>query len=78
MEPQKDRVVPVSLLAFAKKGQTTLEYIIVGAALLVVILSLGALANRLQEGLFVHHAIESASHAASKNVQGAIGDVLLF
>jgi hypothetical protein len=60
------------------KGQATVEYLIVGALFLVVILALGALANRLQEGLFVQHAIESASHATGGNTLGVIGDVLLY
>ncbi|MDR3037193.1 MAG: hypothetical protein LBU31_02120 [Coriobacteriales bacterium] len=60
------------------RGQGTVEYLIVGLAILVVIIALGVLANRLQEGLFVEHAIESASHAAGPNTMGVIGDVLLY
>ena len=60
------------------KGQATVEYLIVGLALLAIILALGALAGRLQEGLFVEHAIDSASHAIGGNTMGMIGDVLLY
>ena len=60
------------------KGQATVEYLIVGLALLAIIIALGAIAGRLQEGLFVAHAIKSASHAAGPNTMGAIGDVLLY
>jgi hypothetical protein len=66
------------LLGIGKKGQATVEYLIVGIILFVVVVGLGVLGDRLTEGLFVQHAIESASHAASKNIQGAIGDVLLY
>jgi hypothetical protein len=65
-------------LRLGHEGQATVEYLIVGTVLLVVILVLGVLANRLQEGLFVQHAVQSASHAASSNALGAIGDVLLY
>ena len=61
-----------------KKGQATVEYLIVGVALLAMILGIGALGKRVQEGLFVEYAIESASHAVSKKTMGTIGDVLLY
>ena len=60
------------------KGQATIEYLVVALALLVVIIALSALSGRIQEGLFIEHAIDSASHAFGKNTMGAIGDVLLF
>ena len=60
------------------RGQGTVEYLIVGLAILVVVVALGALASRLQGGLFVEHAVESASHAAGPNTMGVIGDVLLY
>ena len=59
-------------------GQATTEYLIVAGALLVVIVALAALAGRLQDGLFVEHAINSASHAFGHNTMGSIGDVLLY
>lgn len=65
-------------LCLGCKGQATVEYLIVGIILMAVILGLGSLSSRLQEGLFVQHAVESASHAVSTNTLGAIGDVLLY
>ena len=67
-------------LAFkpGNNGQTTVEYLIVGLALLAMVVALGALSGRLQDGLFVQHAIDSASHAAGHNTMGVIGDVLLY
>jgi len=60
------------------KGQATVEYLIVGVLLMAILVGLGAIANRLQEGLFIEHAIQSASHAAGSNTMGTIGDVLLY
>ncbi|MCL1879660.1 MAG: hypothetical protein FWF71_03430 [Actinomycetia bacterium] len=51
---------------------------IVGTVLLALILGLGALSNRLAEGLFVEHALRSASHALGPNTAGVIGDVILY
>ncbi len=59
-------------------GQATIEYLIVGVALLAIILALAVLSNSLQEGLFVQHAADSASHAVTVNTAGSAGDVLLY
>jgi hypothetical protein len=47
-------------------------------ALIVIIMALGALSGRVQEGLFVQHAADSASHAFTTNTAGSVGDVLLY
>jgi len=60
------------------RGQATVEYLIVGMALLIIIASLGVLSGRIQEGLFVQHAADSASHAITTNTAGSAGDVLLY
>ena len=62
----------------ANRGQATVEYLIVGLALIIIITALGALSGRLQEGLFVQHAADSASHAITTNTAGSAGDVLLY
>ena len=59
-------------------GQSTVEYLVVGVAILVIITGLGALSGRVQEGLFVQHAADSASHAITTNTAGSVGDVLLY
>lgn len=59
-------------------GQSTVEYLIVGLAIIMIIAALGVLAGKLGEGLFVQHAAESASHALTKNTAGSAGDVLLY
>ncbi|MDR1422282.1 MAG: hypothetical protein LBI64_05390 [Coriobacteriales bacterium] len=60
------------------EGQATVEYLIVGLALMVVIVVLGLLAERLKDGVFVDRAIEKASHAVGGNAWETIGDVLLY
>lgn len=74
--------IPRPLSAFqrlrAAGGQATVEYLVVGVALMIIIVALGALSGRLQEGLFVQHAADSASHAITTNTAGSTGDVLLY
>ncbi len=62
----------------ARRGQATVEYLVVGVALLIIIVALGVFVDRLQEGLFVQHAADSASHALTTNTAGSAGDVLLY
>lgn len=60
-----------------EKGQGTVEFAVVTAAIVVVVVALGALWRLLQDGAFVAHAAASASH----HVQGAFGavaDVFMF
>ncbi|MDR2671939.1 MAG: hypothetical protein LBC35_01305 [Coriobacteriales bacterium] len=66
------------LLPSRTAGQATVEYLIVGLALIALIAAIGLLAGRLGEGLFVEHAADSASHAITTNTAGSIGDVLLY
>lgn len=62
----------------AQRGQATVEYLIVGLAIIMIVTALGALSGRLGEGLFVQHAADSASHAFTANTAGSVGDVLLY
>jgi Flp pilus assembly pilin Flp len=59
-------------------GQATVEYLIVGLILIVMISALSLLTQTLQDGLFVTHAAQSASHAITGNTAGTVGDVLLY
>jgi Flp pilus assembly pilin Flp len=59
-------------------GQGTVEYMLAGLVLVSAITTLGTLANRLEEGLFVEHAARSASHTLGENTAGTAGDVLLY
>ena len=60
------------------RGQATVEYLIVGLILIVIITSLSVFSGRVQEGLLTRHAADSASHAMTTNSAGTIGDVLLY
>ncbi|HBT94667.1 MAG TPA: hypothetical protein DEB24_00435 [Coriobacteriia bacterium] len=59
-------------------GQARVEYAIVTAAILVVMVALRVFADRLEGGLFVDYALNNASHAIGAQTMGAIGDVLLY
>jgi uncharacterized protein (UPF0333 family) len=59
-------------------GQATIEFALVGIILLVIIIALFLLATKMRDGIFVEHAIESASHAFTKNSGGAISDIILY
>ena len=60
------------------RGQATVEYLIVGLALIAIIAALSVFGGRVQEGLFVQHAADSASHAITTNTAGSAGDVLVY
>lgn len=72
------RLLDRTLLPGTSRGQATVEYLIVGVALIVIIAALGVLSGRLHEGLFVQHAADSASHAITTNTAGSAGDILLY
>lgn len=60
-----------------ESGQSTVEFAVVTAAVLAVVIGLGALWRAFESGMFVEHALAAASH----HVQGAIGalvDVFMF
>lgn len=59
-------------------GQSTVEYAIVFAAFLALVLGLGAMADLFQSGLVVGHALQSASHHLKNVATGAWADVLLY
>lgn len=55
-----------------ERGQSTVEYAVIAAAFIAIVVALGALSNALDEGMFVRHAIAAASH----NVESGIGGVV--
>lgn len=52
-------------------AQSTVEYAVVVAALLCIVIGLGALFRVLESGLIVEHAVTAASHAVFTIVGGA-------
>lgn len=60
------------------QGQSSVEYAIVFAAFLALLIGLGAMANLFQEGTVVNHALQSASHHLKDVASGAWAEVLLY
>ena len=59
-------------------GQSTVEYVVVLAALLAVVVGLGALVHLFSDGTVANHAVFSASHHVSGDSLGAVLDVFTF
>ena len=53
----------------ASSGQASVEYAVVTAALLILAVVVGMMASHLEAGLWIEHAVISASHS----VQGSFG-----
>ena len=68
------------MMKFIKKienieGQSTVEFVIVTAALLLVVITLGMFWNLGDNGIFVDHAQSSASHHLEDAAAGIVGDL---
>lgn len=61
-----------------ESGQGTVEFALVTAAFMVVAVTLGLLWRALEGGLFVQHALLSASHHVQLASPGCIADVFLY
>ena len=61
-----------------ERGQATVEYLLVGLVLMIVISGLSLLSVTVREGKFTEHAEDSVSHSLTTNTAGATGDVLLY
>lgn len=53
-----------------EKGQSTVEFAIVTFAIICIILALGSLFRELELGVFLEHAISSASHNIVNSING--------
>lgn len=60
---------------YSEFGQSTVEFAIVTAALLVVVIALGLFWNLGDDGILVDHAQSSASHHLEDAASGIVGDV---
>lgn len=58
-------------------GQSTVEYVIVLGAFLVVAIALGALWRAMDGGTFIEHVLSAASHHVQSSAGGAI-DAFLY
>lgn len=68
----------VTGLASDSKGQGSVEFALVCVAFLGIIVALGVLWQALRGGLFVDHALASASHHIQSVSAGVVGDVFLY
>ena len=59
-------------------GQSTVGYVVVLAALLAVVVGLGALVHLFSDGTIANHAVFSASHHVGGDFLGAALDVFTF
>lgn len=54
-----------------ERGQSTVEFAVVMAAGLAIVVAIGALSNAVEGGMFVEHAVMAASHSLSGALGGA-------
>ena len=59
-------------------GQGTVEFAIVTAAILAIIVVLGVIWNLGDAGILVEHALRSASHNIEEAAAGIIGDIFCY
>lgn len=59
-------------------GQSTVEFAVVAAAFLAVTLGLGALWRGVSGGLFIEHALSTASHHIEGAAPQILADILLY
>ncbi len=62
----------------SRTGQGTVEFAVVCFAFIGMIVALGVLWHAFEEGVFVEHALASASHHVNSVFSGVVGDVLLY
>lgn len=60
------------------EGQSSVEHVIVFAAFLAMVIGLGAVANLLESGLVLEHALQSASHHLNNVLTAAWADIFLY
>ncbi len=64
--------------ACSESGQSTVEFAVVTAAFLVVVVGLGALWRLASGGALVEHALATATHCVERASPQAMADVLLY
>ena len=63
---------------FGEAGQSTVEFAVITAAFLALALGIGALWHGFSGGMFVEHALSSASHHVGGAAPQAAADMLLY
>ena len=59
-------------------GQSSVEYAIVFAAFLAMVLGLGVISHLLESGLALEHSLQSASHHLKDVASAAWADIFLY
>lgn len=59
-------------------GQSTVEYVVITAAFVVMVMILGALWRTLEEGSLVDHALSSVSHHIQLAFPSNGADIFLY
>ena len=72
----KAALAPLADKMRSERGQGTVEYAVVLAGVLCMVVAL--LAKAMGEGLFVEHALMSASHHLQLAALGSVADVFAF
>ena len=74
----KAALAPLANKMRSERGQGTVEYAVVLAGVLCMVVALGVLAKAMGEGLFVEHALMSASHHLQLAALRSVADVFAF
>ena len=72
------RIVGAFGVRGGERGQGTVEFAVVTAAFLGMLAAFGMLWRCLESGLFVEHALLSASHHVQLAAPGSVADVFLY
>lgn len=59
-------------------GQSTIEFALITFGFLSLVIAVSVLWHAFADGLFVEHALSSASHHLSGISLGVVGDVFLY
>ena len=59
-------------------GQSSVEYAIVFAGFLAMVLGLGAISHLFESGLIIGHSLQSASHHLKDVATAAWADIFLY
>lgn len=67
-----------AIKASSNAGQSTVEYAVIFAGFLALVVGLGAVWRLFETGLVLEHALQSASHHLQQVAEGAWLDVFLY
>ena len=74
MDYKKKKFIIIKKI-FDDNGQSTIEFAIVAASMIIIVVSLSLIWKLGDNGILIEHAIKSASHHIQEAAIGIIGDV---